>query len=175
MYLTYNNLTIRNATFSDCPQLALWWNDGAVMAHAGFPNGLGTTAEAIAEKIATDTDDTTRRLVIELDGQLIGETNYRNIGDGCAEIGIKICDFSRQEKGLGRILLSMLISELFRFGYHKILLDTNLKNTRAQHVYELLGFQKVRVNIDSWKNQLGELLSSVDYELIPEWFCNFAV
>ena len=145
------------------------------MTHAGFPNGLGTTAEAIAEKISTDTDDTTRRLVIEIDGQLIGETNYRNIGDGCAEIGIKICDFSRQEKGLGRILLSMLISELFRLDYRKILLDTNLKNTRAQHVYELLGFHKVRVNIDSWKNQLGELQSSVDYELIPEWFQDFSV
>ncbi len=175
MHLTHNNLTIRNATAADCPQLAAWWNDGAVMAHAGFPNGLGTTAEAIAEKISTDTDDTTRRLVIELDGQLIGETNYRNIGNGCAEIGIKICDFSRQEKGLGRILLSMLISELFRLGYRKILLDTNLKNTRAQHVYELLGFHKVRVNVDSWKNQLGELQSSVDYELIPEWFQDFSV
>lgn len=175
MHLTYKNLTIRNATAADCPQLAVWWNDGAVMAHAGFPNGLGTTAEAIAEKISTDTDDTTRRLVIELDGQLIGETNYRNMSDGCAEIGIKICDFSRQEKGLGRILLSMLIRELFRLGYHKILLDTNLKNTRAQHVYELLGFHKVRVNIDSWKNQLGELQSSVDYELIPEWFQDFSV
>ena len=31
------------------------------------------------------------------------------------------------------------------------------------------------VPIDSWKNQLGELQSSVDYELIPEWFCNFAI
>ena len=175
MHLTHNNLTIRNATAADCPQLAVWWNEGADMAHAGLPNRLGTTAKAIAEKIATDTDDTTRRLVIELDGQLIGETNYRNIGDGCAEIGIKICDFSRQEKGLGRILLSMLINELFRLGYRKILLDTNLKNTRAQHVYELLGFHKVRVNVDSWKNQLGELQSSVDYELIPEWFQDFSV
>ena len=175
MYLTYHHLTIRNATPTDCPQLAAWWNDGRVMAHAGFPNGLGTTAEAIKAKIATDTDDTTRRLVIELDGQLIGETNYRNVGDGCAEIGIKICDFSRQEKGLGRILLSMLIKELFRLGYRKILLDTNLNNSRAQHVYELLGFHKVRVNMDSWTNQIGELQSSIDYELIPEWFQDFSV
>ena len=175
MYIRYDTLLIRDAVTADAQQLTAWWNDGAVMAHAGFPNGLDTTAEAIAEKISTDTDDTTRRLVIELDGQLIGETNYRNIGDGCAEIGIKICDFSRQEKGLGRILLSMLISELFRLDYRKILLDTNLKNTRAQHVYELLGFHKVRVNIDSWKNQLGELQSSVDYELIPEWFQDFSV
>ena len=64
----------------------------------------------------------------------------------------------------------MLISELFSRGYSKIILDTNLKNTRAQHVYESLGFTKLRVNVDSWKNQLGELQSSVDYELLPENF-----
>jgi hypothetical protein len=31
--------------------------------------------------------------------------------------------------------------------------------------YEKIGFRKVRVNIDAWKDQLGELQSSVDYEL----------
>lgn len=69
----------------------------------------------------------------------------------------------------------MLLASLFEeFGYEKIVLDTNLKNERAQHVYEKLGFKKVRVNFESWKNQLGELESSVDYELYPENFVNFA-
>ena len=68
----------------------------------------------------------------------------------------------------------MLIEELFARGYTKIVLDTNLKNERAQHVYEMLGFRKVRVNIDSWRNQLGVLQSSVDYELVPGDFVNFA-
>jgi RimJ/RimL family protein N-acetyltransferase len=53
-------------------------------------------------------------------------------------------------------------------GYKKIIIDTNLNNIRAQHVYEKLGFKKVRTNIDSWKNQLGDLQSSVDYELLKE-------
>lgn len=35
----------------------------------------------------------------------------------------------------------MLIEELFSMGYEKIILETNLKNTRAQHVYERLGFR----------------------------------
>ena len=69
----------------------------------------------------------------------------------------------------------MLIEELFARGYTKIVLDTNLKNERAQHVYEMLGFRKVRVNIDSWRNQLGVLQSSVDYELVPEEFRNYSV
>ena len=33
------------------------------------------------------------------------------------EIGIKICEFDYQEKGLGRIVLSMLIEELFILRY----------------------------------------------------------
>ena len=86
-------------------------------------------------------------------------------GNKVAEIGIKICNTDFQEKGLGRIVLSMFIRKLFSMGYAKIVLDTNLKNVRAQHVYELLGFQKVGVNENSWTNQVGELQSSVDYEL----------
>ena len=69
----------------------------------------------------------------------------------------------------------MLISFLFYdLRYQKIILDTNLNNKRAQHVYEKLGFRKLRVNVNSWQNQLGEPQSSVDYELIPEDFVNFA-
>ncbi len=36
----------------------------------------------------------------------------------------------------------MLIEELFHMGAQLIFLDTNLNNTRAQHVYEKLGFKK---------------------------------
>lgn len=174
MLLNYQNLTIRNATESDAEQLTAWWNDGKVMAHAGFPNGLGTTAEEIAESLAKDTDDTLRRLIIEIDGQPAGETCFENMGDSVARIGIKICDFSKQEKGYGRKLLSMLISALFERGYTKIVLDTNLKNTRAQHVYESLGFKRVALHENAWRDQVGELQSFIDYELLPSEFINYA-
>lgn len=175
MLLEYKNLRIRNATTADAVILANWWNDGAIMAHAGFPKGIGETPANVARKVATDDDNKSRRLILELDDSPIGEACYYNLGNKIAEIGIKICDFSKQEKGFGRIYLSMLLASLFEeFGYEKIVLDTNLKNERAQHVYEKLGFKKVRVNFESWKNQLGELESSVDYELYPENFVNFA-
>lgn len=167
MYIQYRNLTIRNAVAVDCEQLARWWNDGRVMAHAGFPNGLGTTPERIARELEEDDDVTHRRLVIEYEGRAIGEMSYRRKDGGAAEIGVKICDFSMQERGLGKILLSMLIVRLFEMGFERIVLDTNLHNTRAQHVYEQLGFRKVRVNRDSWVDQLGQSQSSVDYELRP--------
>lgn len=132
--ITYHDISIRNAEKKDCNQLAIWWNDGKVMEHAGFPNGLGTSAAEIEKQIANDDDKTKRRLIVEYKGTLI--------------------------------------EELFNRGANLIFLDTNLKNTRAQHVYEMLGFRKVSVNIDSWKNQLGELQSSVNYELEVNDFCN---
>ena len=194
MYIHNSNLTIRDATADDAEQLAEWWNDGEVMAHAGFPLGLGTTAEKIAESLAQDRDDTRRRLIIEVDSVRIGEMSYRRVDDTClsenlrseippfdksqslsdvcptAEIGIKICDPAYQNRGFGKKLLCMLICELFRVGYQKIILDTNLNNTRAQHVYEQLGFRRIRVNIDSWHDQLKRPQSSVDYELCPSDF-----
>lgn len=174
MLLKHNELTIRNATAADTPQLEKWWNDGRVMAHAGFPIGLGTTAGDIAAKIAQDTDEN-RRLILELEDRPIGEMSYCAIEGGAVGIGIKICDFSLHEKGLGKQYLSMLIRSLFEdFGYGKVVLDTNLKNLRAQHVYERLGFKKVRVRENSWTDQLGEPQSAVDYELSPEDFIDFA-
>ena len=162
MLVKYNELTIRNAEAGDAAQMTAWWNDGAVMAHAGWPNGLGTTVEKVTAELAAYTDDTKRRLIIEIDGMPAGEMSYRNLNDGSVEIGIKICDSSKQEKGHGRKLLSMMISELFSMGYEKIVLDTNLNNKRAQHVYESLGFEKVKVHEQAWKDQLGQGQGSVD-------------
>lgn len=174
MRLSYQDFVIRNAESSDCAQLAAWWNDGSVMAHAGFPLGLHTTPEKIEKEIADDHDEVKRRLIIESAGRPIGEMSCTNLGGKTAEIGIKICNPNDQEKGIGRIVLSMLMKHLFSTGYEKIILDTNVKNCRAQHVYELLGFRKIRVRENSFTDQLGEAQSSIDYELTPEEFQDYA-
>ncbi len=174
MLLKYNDLTIRNATTEDAGQLAQWWNDGTIMAHAGFPNGIGESADTIAESLKNDSDAANRRLILEIAQKPIGEMNYSNMGGKTAEIGIKICDFSLYDKGLGKLFLSMLIASLFKdMGYEKIILDTNKNNKRAQHTYESLGFRKIRTRENAWRNQLGELQSSVDYELYPKDFIDY--
>ena len=91
MKIQYDNLTIRQADVADAKQLTAWWNDGAVMAHAGFPNGLGTTEEEVIEGLGNGC------MVIEESNRLIGECNYRNVADGVAEIGIKICETDCQK------------------------------------------------------------------------------
>ena len=167
MNLQYKNLIIRDAVAADAEQLTVWWNDGTVMAHAGFPNGLGTTVEKVIAGLGNG------RLVLEENERLIGEACYRKVGEGIAEIGIKICETDCQNRGLGRVILSMLISWLFAQGFEKIVLDTNLTNKRAQHVYESLGFRKLRINYDSWTDQLGNKQSAVDYELTEDSFEDF--
>ena len=97
MNIKYNQLCIRNAEKKDCEQLAVWWNDGTVMAHAGFPNGLGTSAAEIEKQIADDSDETRRRLIIEYNDVRIGEMSFYVFENHRYEIGIKICESDYQE------------------------------------------------------------------------------
>lgn len=171
MLVRKENLAFRNATEQDAAILGNWWRDGKVMEHAGFSNGLNITDEQIAAGISTDSDETRRRLIIEVDNIPVGEMNYSNEGNHTAEIGIKICDSSKQEKGYGTRILHMLIKYLFyQQGYEKIILDTNLENKRAQHVYEKIGFRKVRISYDSWRDQLGQMQSTVYYEMTKDYY-----
>ncbi len=165
MNIKKDDILIRNAKITDVITLLTWWNDGRVMEHAGFPLGLQTTEIKVLEKINSQNDEFAL-LILEYKGELIGEMNYKILSNDVASIGIKICDFKKQNQGIGSICLSLLIDSLFDgFNLEKIVLDTNLNNVRAQKVYEKLGFTKVKTDIDSWENQLGELQSVVYYEL----------
>ena len=158
MELKQDNLLIRYATKDDAKILCNWWNDGKIMAHAGFPNGINTTVEKIEEQISQETDETTRRFIIEIDNEPSGEMNYRNKGENVAEIGIKICNFNNQEKGYGTKLIKMFMEHLFtKLKYNKIILDTKLNNKRAQHVYEKIGF--IQTGVDE---------NAIYYELLKE-------
>ena len=167
----YNDILIRDAVPGDAPLLCRWWNDGAVMAHAGYPNGLGTTVGEIEKQLSINNQ---YRHIIVYKGAPIGEMNYIPADETSCEMGIKICESEYQNKGLGKKILSLFISGLFNdLGYTKIMLDTNLNNTRAQHVYEQLGFTKIRVRENSWKDQLGNWQTAVDYELIEKDFKSY--
>ena len=143
MELNSENILIRYAKKTDAKILCAWWNDGKVMAHAGFPNGLNTNKAEIEKLISEETNETIRRFIIEIDNEPSGEMNYRNIGNNIAEIGIKICDFDKQEKGYGTKIIRMFIKYIFEeLDYKKIKVNTKLDNKRAQYVYEKAGFIK---------------------------------
>ncbi len=168
MILQERELTIRSAVPDDAEILTAWWNDGAVMAHAGFPNGLGTTAERVRAQIRRNEPGVSELLIVLCDGVPIGEMDYRSESKAFAEIGIKLCVSSMQNRGLGKRLLALLLEQLFELGFRTIRLDTNPNNLRAMHVYETLGFRRLGIRVDSWTDQLGRLQSAVDYELRPE-------
>lgn len=172
MNVKYKNIQIREANKEDARLLCLWWNNGKVMEHAGFPRGLETTEEKVIFQL--EKKDNNYRHIILYNNEPIGEMNYIDLKDGVCDIGIKICEFSAQNRGLGKKILSLFISNLFEeFGYKKIILSTDLRNLRAQHVYERLGFKKVKIFYDSWIDQLGQERTSVCYELVKEDFINF--
>lgn len=174
MQIKKENIIIRSAIDEDAKILTSWWNNGNVMAHAGFPKGLGITVEEVLLTTKKNQNNLSQLCMFEVNSERVGECSYR-LEDDFAEIGIKICDTSYQNKGLGTKILQMLIDFIFTDDainnsakVKKIILDTNAKNLRAQHVYKKLGFKKVRTNVDSWKNQLGELQTSIDYEMTIE-------
>lgn len=160
-----HNLVIRTATNEDVNSLLKWWNDGKVMEHAGFPNGLGIDEKRVLESIARSNAEH-QLLIMEFDGLKIGEMNY-TLKDKIASFGIKICEQEFQEKGIGTVLLNMLFEHLFDDKKClKITCDTNLNNERAQNVYEnKMNMKKVKVLKDCFKNQLGQLQSAVLFEI----------
>ena len=54
---------------------------------------------------------------------------------------------------------------------NRIVWDTMVENKRAQHVYETkIGAKKIGIHENIWKDQLGNLRSSVEYEITREDF-----
>ncbi len=166
----YEELRIRYARPDDVMDLKRWWNDGKVMDHAGFPDGLGISEEKILSLLAKD-DEYCRHLILEYREEKIGEMNYTLFEDH-AEIGIKICEADKQEKGLGRLYLSLLIEKLFE-KTDTITLDTCAENKRARHVYELLGFRMKKIHEKGYTDPAGRIHDVADYELNKEDFHSF--
>lgn len=171
MYIIKNGIILRDAEVKDIKKLSSWWADGKIMEHAGFPNGLKTDELKLYKRIIDQNEKklpSNLLIIIELENhELIGEMNYSQKSKHIFEIGIKICDFSKHNKGYGSIAVKELIKYLEdKFHAKKIVLDTNLKNVKAQNFYKRLGFKQIRILKDNWKNQLNELQSTVMFELV---------
>jgi len=194
MKLVYKNLVIRDALPADSEQLCSWWCDGKIMAQFGLPNGAGCTPEGIRESFGGNANPKLQIIeldgkpigemsyrnfcypdgVIELDGKPIDETDYRNM-NGAAEPGIKICDFSVRDKGHGTTLLTIYIDALFRYyGYERIIIDTDMKNERARHVYEKkLGFRFLGTQKNSSLDESDYYETVIYFEMNKaDWFAS---
>jgi len=165
-------LTYRLATTKDTKTLANWWRDGRVMEHAGFPYGLTIDEEKLEERLKKQTKSSHQVFILEYDQKPIGEMGVKTKDDQ-AEIGIKICEETYQNKGLGSKVLRQLITDLFQQANIRLIkLDTMVENVRAQKVYERLGFKKIKTEDDVFVDQLGRSRSAVFYQMAKD-DCSF--
>ena len=98
MIIKQGNLTIRNATVTDAEQLCLWWNDGKVMAHAGFPKGLNETPENIRVPLTVPMNPSP----CIISWRQIGEMNYRSKGNRTAGSGAESVIFTPRTRAMGQ-------------------------------------------------------------------------
>lgn len=170
--MQYKNINIRESNINDVSIITSWWNDGTVMAHAGFSKGLGIKNEEVREIIENQSSNN-KIMILEIDSKSVGEIGVRFDKEEC-EIGIKICDFNYQNKGYGKVALSLLIDNLFKNENVKVIkLDTNLNNIRAQKTYEKLGFKKDKIVNDVFCDDCGVSQSAVFYTLKKDDFVSF--
>lgn len=170
--LKFENLSLRKAEVEDALQLVSWWNDGEVMAHAGFPNGVGVQVDEVVSLIKKNSKNRCQ-FILDIDGNPTGEMHYRKKEDISAEIGIKICNKSFQNKGMGKKALSLLINHLF--DEHKcqtLSVNVSKKNKVAQHVYEQLGF-KEKNGLKKISDKYLDKNSSIKYELSSSDFVSY--
>lgn len=179
MIVGSGGLSIRPARLPDAPQLAAWWNDGAVMAHAGFPDGLGQSLAETEAQIRRYVNASDRGLWLILwEGRAIGESAYRVLADNTVECGWKICEAAYQNRGMGTQAIRLTLRHYFtdpgfraRHPVTAAVWDTNLNNLRAQRVYEQkIGARRMGVRENCWQDQRGTWQSAVDYRLEREAF-----
>ncbi|MDO5717038.1 MAG: GNAT family protein [Tissierellia bacterium] len=174
MELIKDTIRLRTAKEEDVEILNQWWNDGAVMAHAGFPNGLGESLEDTKKNIERSRlHPFSELLIIEIDGTRVGEANFE-IKEHVAYPGWKICETSYQNRGYGMRIITLLFDFLFsntEFAIEKIQWDTLLENERAQYVYEeKFKARKINVIENAFVDQVGRQRTAVEYEMTKQEF-----
>ena len=134
------------------------------MAHAGFPEGLGTTEEKVIAGLGNG------HMVIEENARLIGECNFRDVADGGAEIGIKtshratiaiaiLKDYCGI--GIGSAMFEELVAAAQNRGTEIMELEFIEGNERAKHLYEKFGFRIVSERPNAFKLKDGTHLSEI--------------
>lgn len=143
MNIDYKNIKLRPAQVDDASILLAWWNDGEIMEILGYPKGMATNETIIKHRI--DHDRLTYRHIIEIDKQAVGQFAYRDLYDGSVDLTIHICESSYQNQGYGSQILGLVIDHIFNIeGFNKISLSVSSTNARAIHVFEKLGFEKIK-------------------------------
>jgi putative hydrolase of the HAD superfamily len=143
-------------TAADHPFLQSLWNDGRVMRHVGFPEGLAMNEQAMADWWDRCQGWTATHLMVEtLAGMPIGETGWGFAGNpGLLEIKLAADWWGR---GYASETLRILSDYLFRHTTVEHLSVTpHPANTDARRLYRRLGFRAAPAPDGLDCNKLGE-------------------
>ena len=84
-----------------------------------------------------------RLLLATLDGRPAGCVALRGIDDVRCEMKRMFVYPERQGHGVGRALAEAVIRDARALGYHRMLLDTSIRQAEAQALYRRLGFRDI--------------------------------
>ncbi len=82
--------------------------------------------------------------IAEIDDKVIGMGALRKVDKTTAEIKRMRVNKKFQGQGIGSKILEKLINRAKELGYHKLVLDTSVKQIPAQKLYEKFGFKKYK-------------------------------
>ena len=147
-------IRIRPTRHGDLPFLQALWNDGTVMRHKGYPNGMDVTAQCMERWWATTPQSqqfdlslsslATPHCTIELlDSTPIGELTYTLDAHKRAHVDLKLSQ-TYWRQGYATEAMILALRELFTTtGITKVLTEPTAENIDAHHLYARCGFQQM--------------------------------
>ena len=81
--------------------------------------------------------------ILQIEDKIIGMGAFRKLSDKTGEVKRMYIRPNFRGNGYGKALLKQLLNKGKEFGCSKILLDTGLFMTAAQHVYRSAGFREI--------------------------------
>lgn len=132
-------IAVRKAERSDAPNIAM-----AEQAYIDCP----WTESQIAEEI----DGGAVFLVAESEGEFCGYVSGRTVDDECEISNIAVVEKYRRQ-GIGKTLLSSLLTELTVRGVHSVFLLVRDGNVPATALYQSLGFIRVGLRKNYYKGK----------------------
>ena len=94
----------------------------------------------------------------KIDDEIVGFAGIKVVLDEADLMNI-VTKKSYRNIGIGKSLLNYIISHCKNLGLHSITLEVNENNSVAIHLYENLGFQKVGIRKNYYKNDNGLLMT----------------
>jgi RimJ/RimL family protein N-acetyltransferase len=122
------------------PLLAAFYNDSHNSAM--MTNTRELTVAEVVESFQSLRDDGDRPFLLEQDGTLMGDADFRNVDGTDAEFAILIGHRAQQSRGLGtRFAAMMHVAALRVLGFERIYATIIPANVASRRMLEKLGYQ----------------------------------